>query len=416
MDKEISQTVIQQRRRKQWMVAGAVLLAICGASWGLNRVATQSAALSDLRISEVRIGHVDNTINASGIVIPVREEQIPSPAQTRVRKIIAKAGQTVKAGELLMELDDQAVRFAIDNLREQISQQDIRVQTLSNELDAQLKRIASEIELLELDLQSNKVKLARFQKLGANGITSQVDLQAAELAVKRNEVQLRQHRESLVDTRKTTSSNIESARLQRSIFQKQMELQQSLLAQTQVKAPFDGLLTWALTDEGSSVNTGQMIAKVSELRNFRVEASVSDFYARYLNPGQAVRVEYSGQMIKGEVQTILPEIQNGTVKLLVSLAEPNHPALRHKLRVETNIVTDQKDKTMVVDMGPAINGKGRQDVYVLEDGRAVKRNVEFGLNDGKHAEVLSGAGLRAGDKLIVSDVSKFKHLESFRVR
>lgn len=416
MDKEISQTVIQQRRRKQWMVAGAVLLVICGASWGLNRVATQSAALSDLRISEVRIGQVDNTINASGIVIPVREEQIPSPAQTRVRKIIAKAGQTVKAGELLMELDDQAVRVAIDNLREQISQQDIRVQTLSNELDAQLKRIASEIELLELDLQSNKVKLARFQKLGANGITSQVDLQSAELAVKRNEVQLRQHRESLVDTRKTTSSNIESARLQRSIFQKQMELQQSLLAQTQVKAPFDGLLTWALTDEGSSVNTGQMIAKVSELRNFRVEASVSDFYARYLNPGQAVRVEYSGQMIKGEVQTILPEIQNGTVKLLVSLAEPSHPALRHKLRVETNIVTDQKDKTMVVDMGPAINGKGRQDVYVLEDGRAVKRNVEFGLNDGKHAEVVSGAGLRAGDKLIVSDVSKFKHLESFRVR
>ena len=107
------------------------------------------------------------------------------------------------------------------------------------------------------------MKLARYQKLGATGITSQVDLQAAELAVKRNEVQLRQHKESLVDTRKTTQNNIESARLQRSIFQKQMELQQSLLAQTQVKAPFDGLLTWAMTDEGASVNTGQLIAKVS---------------------------------------------------------------------------------------------------------------------------------------------------------
>ena len=55
-----------------------------------------------------------------------------------------------------------------------------------------------------------------------------------------------------------------------------------------------------------------------------------------------MRVEYSGQIIKGEVQTILPEIQNGTVKLIVTLAEPHHSALRHKLRVETNIVTDQK--------------------------------------------------------------------------
>lgn len=416
MDKVISQQVLQQRKRKQWLLAGAALLFICGASWGVNRIATQSASLSELRVSEVRIGQVDNTINASGVVIPVHEEQISSPAQTRIRKIIAKAGQTVKAGELLMVLDDQAVRVAIDNLREQISQQDIRVQTLSNELEAQLKRIASEIELLELDLQSNKVKLARYQKLGATGITSQVDLQAAELAVKRNEVQLRQHRESLVDTRKTTSSNIESARLQRSIFQKQMELQQSLLEQTQVKAPFDGLLTWAMTDEGSSVNTGQLIAKVSELNNFRVEASVSDFYARYLSPGQAVRVEYSGQVIKGEVQTILPEIQNGTVKLLVSLAEPHHPALRHKLRVETNIITDQKDKTLMVDIGPAINGKGRQEVFVIDNGKAVKRSVEFGVNDGKHAEIIAGAAIRSGDKIIVSDVSKFKHLDSFSVR
>ncbi|WMW81877.1 HlyD family efflux transporter periplasmic adaptor subunit [Undibacterium cyanobacteriorum] len=416
MDQAINPQVLQQRQRRRWMIGAVVGFAIVGASWGVNRIATQSASLSELRVSELRVAKVDNTINASGIVIPVREEQLSSPAQTRVTKVVAKAGQTVKAGDLLMVLDDQAIRVAIDNLREQISQQEIRVQTLSSELDAQLKKIASEIELLELDLQSNKVKLARYQKLGATGITSQVDLQAAELAVKRNEVQLRQHKESLVDTRKTTHNNIESARLQRSIFQKQMELQQSLLAQTQVKAPFDGLLTWAMTDEGASVNTGQLIAKVSELNNFRVEASVSDFYARYLNPGQAVRVEYSGQVIRGEVQTILPEIQNGTVKLIVSLAEPHHPALRHKLRVETNIVTDQKEQALVADAGPAINGKGRQEVFVLQDGTAVKRTVEFGMADGKHVEVLASSGLKAGDKLIVSDVSKFKHLDSFRVR
>ncbi|MFC0351424.1 efflux RND transporter periplasmic adaptor subunit [Undibacterium danionis] len=415
MDHNISQDILRARQRKRWIIGFIVLISICGLAWALNRVVSQSVSLSELRVSEVRVGHIDNTINASGIVVPVREEQISSPNQTRVIKVIAKAGQIVKEGELLMVLDDKTIRVAIDNLREQISQQSLRVQSLSLELDAQLKKIASEIELLELDLQSNRVKLTRFQKLGATGITSQVDVQAAELTVKRNEVQLRQHKESLFDLRKSTNSNIESAKLQRSIFQKQMELQQSLLAQTQVTAPFDGLLTWAMTDEGASVNTGQLIAKVSELNNFRVEASVSDFYARYLSPGQAVRVEYSGQTLKGQVQMVLPEIQNGTIKLLVSLEQANHPALRHKLRVETNIITDQKDQTMMVDIGPAINGKGRQEVFVIENGKAVKRSVEFGLNDGKHAEVVASSAIRVGDKIIVSDVSKFKHLDSFRL-
>lgn len=413
MDKILSQDVVRGRRHKAWMITGLVVVILFATGWGINRAATESASLTDLRVSEARWGQIDNTINASGIVMPVREEQLSSPNQTRITKVIAKAGQTVKAGELLMTLDDKAIRVSIDNLREQIAQQEFRVQSLSQELEAQLKKISSEIELLELDLQSNRVKLARFQKLGATGITSQVDVQAAELAVKRNEVQLRQHKESLIDTRKTTNSNIAGAKLQASIFHKQMELQQSLLAQTQVKAPFDGLLTWTMTDEGASVNTGQLIAKVSELSNFRVEASVSDFYARYLSPGQAVRVEYSGQVLQGEVQTVLPEIQNGTVKLLVSLAQANHPSLRHKLRVETNIITEQKEKSLVVEAGPAINGKGKQDVYVLAKGQAIKKSLNFGITDGKRVEVLNG--LQAGDKIIISDVAKYQHLASFRV-
>ncbi len=414
MDQELSDSVKRSRRRKLAMMLTAALLTVSGLSWGIHRLATQSANLSELKISEVRRSALDSTINASGVVVPVREEQLSSPSQSRINKVIAKAGQTVKAGDLLMVLDDKAHRVAIDNLREQVSQQSLRVQVLQQEMDANLRRIASEIELLELDLQSNQVKLNRFKKLGATGITSQVDVQAAELAVKRNEVQLRQHKESLLDVRKTALSNIASAHLQKSIFQKQMELQESMLAQTQVKAPFDGIVTWTLGDEGASVSTGQLIAKVSELRNFKVEAKVSDFYARHLNPGQAVKVETSGQVLMGQVQTVLPEIQNGSVKLIVHLDQPNHPALRHQLRVETNIIIAQKEQVLVVDMGTAINGQGRQDVFVIQDGQAVKRQLEFGAGNGKMVEVVGGA--KEGSKIIISDVNKFKHLDRFTVR
>ncbi|MFZ6710219.1 efflux RND transporter periplasmic adaptor subunit [Undibacterium sp. TC9W] len=413
MDQAISHDTLKNRRRKTILLLAAAAISVTGAAWAVNRLISPGVSLGEIRVGEVRVGAIDNTINAAGVVIPVHEEQLSSPNQSRISKVIAKAGQQVRAGELLMVLDDHSIRLAIDNLREQVSQQDVKGQLLAMEMESNLKKIASEIELLELDLQSNKVKLARYQKLGAIGITSAVDLQAAELVVKRNEVQLRQHKESLNDTRRTTQSNVEAARLQKSIYQKQMEAQQRLLEQTQVKAPFDGLLTWMLADQGASLNTGQLIAKVSELNNFKVEATVSDFYARYLSPGQKVRVEYSGQIMPGEVQTILPEIQNGTVKLIVVLDQANHPSLRHKLRVEVNIITEQKARSLIVENGPAISGKGRQDVYVLEDGKAVKRSVEIGLGDSKMVEVLQGA--KAGDRLVISDISSLKHLSSFRV-
>ena len=99
--------------------------------------------------------------------------------------------------------------------------------------------------------------------------------------------------------------------------------------------------------------------------------------------------------------------------MLVTLDQPNHPLLRNRLRVDASIITEQKADTLVAENGPAFNGRGRQDVFVVSDGVARKRQLDIGLGDGKAVEILSGA--KAGDRLIVSDVSRYKHLDSIRV-
>lgn len=413
MDQAISDEIIQRRQRTRLALALGAIAILLAVAWSINRLLSPSVALDDIRVSVVRRGDIANTINASGVVIPVHEEQVSSPIDTRVSVVHVKAGQEVAAGDLLLELDDRTIRLAIDSLEEQIAQQRIRVQSLTLEMLQKHKQLASEIELLELDLESARVKLARYRKLSETGVFSAADLAAAELVVKRTEIELRQHRESIEDTRRATETNIEGAQLQESILQKELAQQSELQARTQVRAPIAGMLAWVMTDTGASVQNGQMVARVSELHNFRVEAAVSDFYARYLNPGQQVRVIYSGQTLLGEVQTILPEIQNGTVSLLVTLEQPNHPLLRNKLRVDTNILTDQKSGALIVDAGPAFNGRGPQDAFVVAQGRATKTRIELGLGDGNAVEIVAGAAL--GDTLVVSDISRYKHLNSIRV-
>jgi HlyD family secretion protein len=416
MDTPISRST-QHRRQRKLVLLGLVLCsALAGSAWGIQRLLEPTLRLDEIRVAQVHPGAIANTINASGVVIPTHEEQITSPLPSRISKVFAKPGQNVAAGELLLQLDDQSIVLAIDNLKEQIAQQENRIAGLAQELQHTLKQRASEIELSELDLQGAKIKLARYQKAGSLGLTTAVDLQAAELAVKRGEILLRQQRETMLDARSSTQTHIEAARLQKSILQKQLEQQQRLQAQTRVRAPFAGTLSWLLADEGASVAGGQMLAKVSESHHYRVEASVSDFYARYLAPGQAVRIESAGQTLDGKVHTVLPEIQGGTVKLLISLNQSDNPQLRDKLRVEAKIVTEQKADTLVFDTGPAINGRGRQDVYLLSlDGKqASKQVLEIGISDGKAAEIVGGA--KAGARLIVSDTTRFKHLDRIAIR
>jgi HlyD family secretion protein len=413
MDQALSPSIIRRRKRKTAIAIAALLATLCVAAWGINRVVAPSVAAGNVATSVVRVGNIANTINAAGIVIPVHEELVSSPIQTRVAKVRAKLGQQVQLNELLLELDNRTILLAIDAVKEQLAQQENRILALTLEMDQKRKQLLSTIELLELDLQATRVKLGRYQTLRKAGGVSAEDLLTAELNVKRNEIQLRQQHEQIEDSKRVTSSSIEGARLQKNILQRQLQEQQQLLAQTQVRAPFAGMLTWMLAEEGASVATGQLVAKVSELNNYKVEASLSDFHARALSAGQAVVIEQGNVKLDGQVQTVLPEIQNGTVKLLVTLSQPNHPMLRNKLRVEANVVTEQKKNTLLADYGPAFNGRGPQDVFVVRDGVARKTTLNIGASDGKAVEILGGA--RAGDTLIISDTRNYKERDSVRV-
>ncbi|WP_028102887.1 efflux RND transporter periplasmic adaptor subunit [Pseudoduganella violaceinigra] len=413
MDQTINPSIIKRRRRIALAVTGAILSLACAAVWGVNRAVAPSADAGELNIAEVHRGSVADTISASGIVVPVHEEQVPSPIPTRIAKVHARPGQQVAAGALLLELDNQSVKLELERLKEQLAQQDNRIQTLRLEQEQKRKQLASGIELLQLDLQSTRAKLQRSQTLRLHGGVSAEDLLTAELNVKRNEIQLRQQQEQIDDVRRSTASNIEGAQLQQSILRKQLAQQEELLARTQVRAPFAGMLTWLLQDEGAAVAAGQLVARVTDLHNYRVEATLSDFHSRRVEPGQQVLVEQGSLELQGKVHTILPEIQDGTVKLLVTLEQPNHPQLRNKLRVDANIVAARKEGALVVARGPAFNGRGQQAAFVVDGGTARKAMLDIGASDGKQIEILGGA--RAGDRIVISDTTRFKDYDSFRI-
>jgi HlyD family secretion protein len=344
----------------------------------------------------------------------VHEELVSSPIPTRVARVQARLGQEVKAGELLLTLDDAAVRLALDAVKEQLAQQDNRIVSLTLEMEQKRKQLVSSIELLELDLESAQAKYQRFNTLRKSGAVSGEDMLTAELNVKRAQIQLRQTRESIEDGKRATASSIDGARLQQAILRKQLEQQQLLLAQASVRAPFAGMVTALMAEEGASVATGQLVAKVSEMNNYRVEATLSDFHARAIEAGQQVTVTQNGRRIGGQVATVLPEIQNGAIKLLVTLAAPHDPQLRNKMRVDVDIVTANKADTLLVDAGDAFNGRGPQTAFVVDGGVARKRTIEIGAGDGQAVEIVNGA--RLGERLIVSSLERFKDADSVRLK
>ena len=127
-----------------------------------------------------------------------------------------------------------------------------------------------------------------------------------------------------------------------------------------------------------------------------------------------VQLRADDRVLHGRVSDVLPAVQNGAITVRIDLAERSHPSLRPNLRVEVFIVTDHRDRALRVRKGSSTSGEGVQQVFVVRGDRAVRTRVRFGIASFDFVE--SVEGLSAGDEVVVSDMSDYRHLSTIRLR
>jgi HlyD family secretion protein len=187
-----------------------------------------------------------------------------------------------------------------------------------------------------------------------------------------------------------------------------------MLDLAKTRADRDGVLTWALSQEGVAIRKGDVIARLADLGSFRVEATVSDVHARRLAAGLPVTVKVNDDTLEGTVAAVLPTIQNGAMTLQVALKDPSSALLRSNLRVDVGIVTASKPRVVRIRRGPFASGEGVQQVFVIRGDRAVRTPVELGLSSFDQFEVVRG--LVPGDEAIISDMNDYTRLKEVRIR
>ena len=111
MDTAISKKIITAKRNKTLVIIAIVVIAIISAILLLRSGIQPSIDRSEMTTAVVEMGSIDNTLNASGEIIPEFEQVISSPINASIKEVNLDAGSTVKAGESLLivaDLSEQA--------------------------------------------------------------------------------------------------------------------------------------------------------------------------------------------------------------------------------------------------------------------------------------------------------------------
>lgn len=346
------------------------------------------ARLSGGRAVEVQIEvlaprTIQSSVLASGRLVHEEQVKLTTEEIGRVTAIYVAEGDQVRRGELVLQIDDQRLRAAVEQ----------------NEAAARVQEIA--IERQQLQAASLRTQWERMRGLHERALIDDDSFTTATDNLRIAEVDLASSREALSQVRA------------------QLEQAKDRLAKTSVYSPIDGTVTTLDIKVGetaisSTTNIpGSNLMTIANPASILTEVNVDEADIAKVRVGQAARIyaiAYPDQPIEGLVASIavsakVAEGQQGlSFAVKIRLLHPDEITLRPGMSCRAEIFAETRDNVLGAPIQAIIveedltTGETHRHTFVNRAGAARRIPVEVGLSDDTYQEIVSG--LRAGDAVI----------------
>jgi RND family efflux transporter MFP subunit len=356
-------TFTQARSRARRLTHAATLLAVSIAIMAGCRSGNDANAAEDttsvVDVGVQNIAVVEQTMLRvgpllSGSLEPVREAEVRAEITGTVVQSLVDNGQAVQKGQLLARIDDTAIR-----------DQWLSARSLVTSAENALAVARREEE--------------RTQRLAEAGAVAERELDAAR------------------QNRINAEAQLGDARARLALAQRQLD-------NTQIRAPFAGVISERAASAGDVVQPGSEMFTVIDPSSMRLEASVPSDALPALRVGDPVEFRmnaYPDRTFTGRVERINPSADPTTRQVRIYVAIPNAGGrLVAGLFAEGRVATDTR--SAIVAPRNAIDERGVRPVAVrIENGKADRVEVELGLEDEATERVEIRRGLSAGDTVLL---------------
>src|SRR5258708_33328902 len=184
MDRDISDEVRIKKKNKSILCKGGGILGLVLLAGLLRAALKTSLKKSVINIAVVEKGNIENTINATGEVLPEFEEVLTSPINASIQKVGLDAGSEVQAGQSILTLDKAASEIACEKLKFQLESKRNSIQKLRLKLDKSFYDLQSNNDIKQLRINSLQASVENAKRLFKAGGGTREDIEQAELNLK----------------------------------------------------------------------------------------------------------------------------------------------------------------------------------------------------------------------------------------
>ncbi|EGK00528.1 efflux RND transporter periplasmic adaptor subunit [Dysgonomonas gadei] len=414
MDREIPLSIQRKEKRKLILRYGIIALAIIIVIIFLMNILESTLSYKSITIGTVDKGTIEVTVNASGKVIPLTEEIIVSPINSRILEVYKNAGDSVLSGEPILKLELASVET---DYNQKLDEKEMKASKLIQSkitLENRISELQMQMQVKDMNLKQMQTELKNEQYLDSIGASTTDKVRQAALNYEVAKLELQQLKQQIENQKKNASAETKVQELEISIFEKSLAESARLLKDARILSPQKATLTYVNNQIGSQVSAGTQIAIISDLSHFKVEADIADSYAEKLSTGAKAIIKIGQLQLEGTVVNITPSVKNGVIQFIVMLKDAGNSRLRSGLKTDVFVSHGIQEDALRIPNASYYIGAGEYELWVVKDGQAEIRKVKLGESSFEYVEVING--LNQGEQVIVSDMSQYKGKKSIKIK
>lgn len=368
---------------------------------------------AEVELAKAAKGDIVEYIEETGVVMLEEETEIYSATAGKVIQVTKNPGEEVKAGEVLVKLDNSDLQLQIKALKAQklsVTAQFDEVRDSAEE--EEIKKLTAQVNASEVLYEEAKRVSDNNKVLYEAGAVSLDTFKGSVAKLAEAEASLEAARSNLAAAQKGTSDNIKKQyEAQLSEIQTKIEQLEKKSEEMVIKSSIDGLIMASEIEAGSIVQMGSKLFEIGGSKGFYIESNVLTEDILGVKLGSPVLMENEDlniENMKGVVRKIHPRaesimsdlgIEQKRIKVEIALDNVDK-VLRPGYEVTVKVITQSSKDTLLLPEKAIFNYKGKDHVFVNENGQAKLRAIQTGLESDEQVEVVNG--LSEGEEVILS--------------
>jgi HlyD family secretion protein len=405
------------RRRKRWIIAGAIVLAVIGLTVLVTRLkpAAPTVERSLVWIDTVKRGEMLREVRGIGTLVPEQISWIAARSAGRVDRILLHPGAVVKPDDVILVLSNPDVTQAAADAASQLKAAEADLRSFKVQLDSGLLAAESTAAAAKADYEQAKLRAQVNEELFKKGLVSELDMKLSKVTAEQAEARntIEQKRFAFAQDGIAPQLAVKAAEVDR--VRAQAKLKHEELDALHVKAGMAGVLQLVPVEIGAQVAAGANLARVADPSRLKAEVRIAETQAKDIRLGLPASIDTRNGVVEGHVSRIDPSVQNGTVTVDVTFAEALPPGARPDLSIDGTIQLERLENVVFVGRPAFGQDKSTVGMFKLDPSGlyATRSAVRLGRSSVNTIEVVSG--LKPGDRVILSDTSQWDDHDRIRL-